>query len=384
MIRQQISVKRTQKFVMRVLGEDIHAKRVLSLSNAAVGAMTSASLAVSLIGRGLAQARGLETKHAVKQVDRMLSNLKIDMDKILLRWVGYVVGARQSITVAMDWTEFDADNQATLMLSLLTNHGRATPLYWMTVDKSTLKGRRNEYEYQVLVRLAEALPADVKVRIVADRGFGDHKLYHVLSEELKFDFVIRFRGNIAVTAENGETRPASEWITHNGRARTLRNAKVTANEYPVGTVVCVWAKDMKEPWCLATNETNEKAQTLMRLYGDRWGIECGFRDAKNIRFGMGMGSVHVSTPGRRDRLWFIAAIAVALLTILGAVSEAVGYDRLLKSNTSKKRTHSLFRQGCMIYDLIPMMPEFWLRTIIEKFDEMLAQIPLFAAVREAI
>jgi transposase len=28
-----------------------------------------------------------------------------------------------------------------------------------------------------------------------------------------------------------------------------------------------------------------------------------------------------------------------------------------KSNTSKTRTHSLFRQGCMLYELIPNMPE---------------------------
>jgi hypothetical protein len=31
--------------------------------------------------------------------------------------------------------------------------------------------------------------------------------------------------------------------------------------------------------------------------------------------------------------------------LLGAAGEALGYDRHLKSNTSKKRTHSLFRQG---------------------------------------
>ena len=42
------------------------------------------------------------------------------------------------------------------------------------MDKAALKNRRNGYEYQVLVRLAEILPADVRVRIVADRGFGDH------------------------------------------------------------------------------------------------------------------------------------------------------------------------------------------------------------------
>jgi len=58
-----------------------------------------------------------------------------------------------------------------------------------------------------------------------------------------------------------------------------------------------------------------------------------------------MGSLRVSTPERRDRLWLLNAFAVALLTLLGAAGEALGYDRHLKSNTAKRRTHSLFRQG---------------------------------------
>jgi hypothetical protein len=61
----------------------------------------------------------------------------------------------------MDWTDFDADNRATIMLSLVSKHGRSTPLLWLTFDKATLKNHRNAYEYRVLVQLAEALPADV-------------------------------------------------------------------------------------------------------------------------------------------------------------------------------------------------------------------------------
>jgi len=195
----------------------------------------------------LALARGRLPKYAIKQVDRLLSNPGIDVDALLRHWVPYVVGDRSSITVAMDWTDFDADGQTTIMLSLLCRHGRATPLVWLTVDAATLKDRRNAYAYQVLVRLAEVLPAEVRVRIVADRGFGDHKLYRVVTDELKFDFVIRFRGNIMVTAADGEARPAAEWVSAGGRMRVLRGATVTAAGYPVGVVVCVQAKDMKEP-----------------------------------------------------------------------------------------------------------------------------------------
>ena len=183
--------------VHRVLGSvfehDLHAKRVESLCNATLGVLHSASLAVSAIGHGLAAARGLTTKHATKQIDRLLSNDGIKIDEILALWVPYVIGARTSIVVAMDWTDFDADNQSTIMLSLVTDHGRATPLVWLTVDKKTLKDRRNLYEDRVLVRLAEILPPDVKVCILADRGFGDQKLYRLLTEQLHFDYVIRFR-----------------------------------------------------------------------------------------------------------------------------------------------------------------------------------------------
>jgi hypothetical protein len=357
---------------------DLHAKRVLSLANATLGVIKTASLAVNTIGQGLALARGLVTKHAIKQVDRLLSNQGIDIDAALRHWVPYVVGPRSSINVATDWTEFDADGQATIMLSLLTRHGRATPLMWLTVDTATLKNHRNEYEYQVLVRLAEALPADIKVCIVADRGFGDQKLYRVLTEELKFDYVIRFRGNIAVTAADSEVRTAAAWVGPGGRARILRGALVTAERYQVGTVLCVQDKAMKQAWCLATSSTVATARALTSLYGKRWGIECGFRDTKDLRFGMGLGSIHVSTPGRRDRLWLLNALAIALLTLLGAAGEALGYDRYLKSNTSKQRTHSLFRQGCMLYELIPTMPDLRLLPLIEQFAAMLAQLPVFA------
>lgn len=373
-----ITHETSHQFLSALFGEDVHAKRVYSLANATLGVISSASLAVNTIGQGLALARGRLTKHAIKQVDRMLSNPGIDVGELTKRWVPYVVGQRPSIVVAMDWTDFDADNQATIMLSLVSKHGRSTPLLWLTVDKATLKNHRNAYEYRVLEQLAEALPADVNVLIVADRGFGDQKLYRFLTEELKFDYLIRFRGNIAVTSAEGETRPAADWVGVGGRPRTLRNASVTAESYQVGTVVCVHAKDMKEPWCLAASTTTDTAKQLMTTYGKRWGIESGFRDTKDLRFGMGMASIRVSTPERRDRLWLLNAFAVVLLTLLGAAGEALGYDRHLKSNTSKTRTHSLLRQGAMLYDLIPMMPEPRLRPLVERFGAMLLEIPAFA------
>jgi hypothetical protein len=374
---KQISVATVEQFLGGVFGQDLHAKRVQSLAGATLGVMRSCSLAVSLIGQGLALARGLKTKHAVKQVDRLLSNPGIDVDTLLPHWVRHVIGQRPAITVAMDWTEFAADGQATLMLSLLCRHGRATPLFWLSVETATLKDRRNGYEYQALVRLAEALPVGIKVCLVADRGFGDRKLYRLLTEELKFDFAIRFRGNITVTAADGEARHAADWVGKGGRARILRGATVTADAYPVPAVLCVQAKDMKEPWCLASS-TDLPPADLITLYARRWGIECGFRDAKDPRFGMGMGEIHLSSPARRDRLWLIAAFSIALLTLLGTAGEELGYDRMLRTSTTKRRTHSLLRQGIMLYELIPTMPKHRLLPLLTRFSSLLQQQPVFA------
>src|SRR5918994_5245478 len=101
-------------FLDNVLDEDIHTKRVDSLANATLGVMTGASLGVAIIGKSLAQA--LLPKHAIKQVDRLLSNRKLEPWDLFATWVPELVGSRTDLIVAMDWTDFDADGHLALKL----------------------------------------------------------------------------------------------------------------------------------------------------------------------------------------------------------------------------------------------------------------------------
>ena len=367
------------EFVIRVFADELHAKRILSLANGTLGVMTGAALAVSLIGQALAQARGLVSKSAIKQVDRLLSNAGVVPWDLFGSWVGEVVGGRREIVVAMDWTDFDADNQSTLALHLVTRHGRATPLLWLTVDKDELKDQRNDFEDLCLSRLKALLPEGVAATILADRGFGDVKLFAFL-ESLGFQYVIRFRGNIHVSAADGETRLAADWVGKHGRARKLRDAEISAARQRVGAVVCVKAVGMKEPWHLAASDGSLSAPQIITLYSKRWSIEPSFRDSKNLRFGMGLSALRIDDPRRRDRLLLLNAFAILLLTILGAAGESLGMDRQLRTSTVKRRVHSLFRQGCLLYDLIPNMPEARLRPLVERYAELLRQNATFAGV----
>ena len=366
--------KEIHEFVSSLYEGDLHAKRVLSLANATTGVLASASLAVHAVGQGLAHVQGTLSKHGVKQVDRLVSNRGIDVWDFFAYWVPYIIGARSEVVVALDWMSFAKDEQDTIVLSMLTRHGRATPLLWKTVKSSTLKGHQTQYEDALLHRLYEVVPEGVQVTVVADRGFADCKLFAFLNEELGFGYVIRLKGHYYITNAKGERRKAAQWVGAGGRARTLRDATVTdSHGYQAATVVCVRDKDMKDSWCLVASDRKAVPRTLIGYYAKRWGIETSFRDIKDMRFGMGLSAIRVSKPERRDRLLLLSALAIALLSLLGAAGESLGYDRWLKANTVKRRTHSLFRQGLMLYHHIPNWPEERLRPLLEKFGEMLME-----------
>jgi hypothetical protein len=64
-----------------------------------------------------------------------------------------------------------------------------------------------------------------------------------------------------------------------------------------------------------------KSAEVVHVYGRRFTIEEAFRDLKDPRFGFGLSQARISTPERRDRLMLVAALATALLTVLGGAGE---------------------------------------------------------------
>jgi hypothetical protein len=376
--RRTLDLRQTRNFVAQLVGEDMHAKRVQSVANGVAGALHAAMLGVHAIGQAYAMLAKITAKSGTKQIDRLLSNQGVVLEVLFRSWVRFVVGPRTDIVVALDWTEFDGDDHSTLCAYLVTRHGRATPLFWRTVQKSRLKGQRSGVEFDVISALNEALPATVEgVILLADRGFGSTEMYaHI--EALGWDYVIRFRGCIQVEDQDGEaSKPAEDWLTPTGRAKKLVAPKVTQNRFEVGAVVVVKGAKMADAWFLATSLKNKRASEITKLYGKRWSIETTFRDTKDLHFGMGLSATHIRDAERRDRLMFLVAIAHALLTLLGAASERVGFDKMLKANTAKKRSHSLYRQGHYWYHSIPHMREDWLETLMAAFDELVREHELF-------
>jgi hypothetical protein len=352
--------------------EDLHAKRLESLARYSIGTMEAPRAGIRAIGAAYAKVAHIQMRHGVKQADRFLSNPGIDVEALTPAWARFVIGSRKEIIVALDWTDFDLDDHSVLCAYVVTTHGRATPLCWKTHTKSELTdGARTEAEHALIERLSRAIPEDVSVTLLADRGFGDQVLYQVL-DLLGWHYVIRFRGIIAVE-HGGTTKPAAKWLPESGRATKLRAPRVTNKKTQVGAVVVVKASGMKDIWCLATNHGEQSASAIVKLYGRRFTIEETFRDQKDLRFGMGLREVRIKNELRRDRLLMLLAIAQALLTLLGAASERSQLDKYLKVNTVKHRTMSLFNQGSYWYGCLPDMRQDWFDRLMPAFAEVLAE-----------
>lgn len=344
----------------------LHAKQVLSLFMIAYGILNCDRLGVAAVGTAMARAFGTDPKHGIKQVDRCLSNGKLDPKLLQQGYVVLAVGARRSIAVNLDWTEFDHDDHTTISVSLVTRARRAIPLMWLTVEKSRLKNRQRKYEQAVLQMLKEALPQKLRVVVLADRGFGDVKLYRFIKKTLGFDFVIRYKANIYIEWQ-GALHRSGDLVPRNGRIRVLTDTKVTAKRRGPFTIVLTKAADMKEPWCLATSMSSADGKTIVTMYGCRFQCEEAFRDLKDRRYGYGLSSARIRDCKRRDRLLLLYSLANLILLLVGMSSEKLGFDKTLRANTARERTHSLVRQGRDLLGNLPRQAYARLSSVLIAF-----------------
>jgi hypothetical protein len=159
-----------------VFGGEVQAPRLASLTAGVDGVRHAASLGVRAIGQGVAVAPGLAPRHAMTHGDRWLAHPKLSMAQVFGCWGPVVVGERRESGVNFDGTACAEADQCTVGLGRPTAPGRRPPLVWQTVTRAELTAPRNDHADDRLVVCAAVVPTNVRVPVVADRGFSDRKL----------------------------------------------------------------------------------------------------------------------------------------------------------------------------------------------------------------
>lgn len=293
---------------------------------------------VALLGRALAVATA--PKHAIKRVDKFLSNHRFDDERAREQHLATVIGPRKRVLIAVDWTKIRAWQ---VLVAGVIQRGRTVPVLWSVMDPMSVYKSYNSFENGFFTWLAKSLPKDVKAVVLLDRGFDRVEITKHL-RRCGLSFVIRVGGNVHV--HHAEYRgPINELLVRAGQAKDLPGSVLRPSRPIRVRVVARWEAGQREPWLLMTDLDQSPGQ-IMAYYAKRFRIEETFRDQKDWRFGLALGGLKIYKPHRLDRLLLIVSIYHFLAMVVGGCARRVGLDRFFRANTVRdKPTHSDFTLG---------------------------------------
>jgi hypothetical protein len=280
----------------------------------------------------------------------------------LLRWALCWWQGRQ-VALAIDATS-RKDKLTVLCISLLYRSS-AIPLAWhVTVGNN--KGPWIAPLLALLSKLATAMPKQLEVLVLTDRGLNSRGLWFKLLE-LGWHPLMRQAANVTFRPAGQQRVKASSLVRGPGAAWVGRGVLGAAKHHQrKGTLLVVWGAEQKEPWVLLSNIAVSKHSTSW--YSLRSWIESGIRALKS--HGWQWHKSQRSDTTRVGRHWLVMAVATLLALGFGTRSEdaqAAGVSaralceprRARQSTLSRDRAVSVFKRGAALLREMLGRGELW-------------------------
>lgn len=282
--------------------------------------------------------KAIELESRVQRFERLLRCEKfipLEVLKPIAREVLKHLGRRGELVIVMDRSWIEA--KINLLHLAVAFCGRALPLGWVRVGG---KGSSKlDEQKQLLNWLAQCLPRDVEVYIVADREFRSVFLADFI-ERQSWHFLLRINSDTWVEGSRSWKQALS--LAKRNQCRFFSALKITRNENAVNLVnlLAVWRDGEEEPWLLISDLT--EPSLIESIYAKRFWIEEMFSDQK--RRGLNLESTRLTDPSRLERL--LTAVAIAYLWIMQIGADVVN-NRLWREvdNRGARRSVSLCQIG---------------------------------------
>lgn len=353
-----------QSIITKILNDavvQLHGARREALYAAVCSALSGQALSVTALGRRLNS--GVDEKHQIKRVDRLLSNRHLQRERMSI----YQALARQMLgtcprpVIAVDWSDLDGAKRHFLLRASLLIDGRALTL---VEEVHTLSSRDKRLSHQQLLdRLQEIMPSNATPVLVTDAGFRTPWFRQVLA--MGWDYVGRVRNRHLVRHNAGQAwfeaktlyakasvtpkdlgaveltrrnplavrlvvvrqpkRGRSKWTLTGERARSSHSKQHAARA--------------GEPWLLVTSLSPQdaRAKRIVSIYARRMQIEESFRDLKSERFGLGFEASRSKNTQRIAMLLLIALLALLVAWVIGTCLENTNQHRRYQANTERRR-----------------------------------------------
>lgn len=369
------SIKMLRGALKRFTG--MHETRLGALMAAVSGLLRERRTTVSGLGRACC-GRGGQIRHAIKRVDRLLSNrhLCAEREAVYRYFAGQLVGARQTMQVLVDWSALSADQRWQLLRAAVPVGGRTLTIL-EEVHPQCDYGKA-KIQKAFLTRLKGLLPADAAPILVADAGFKAPWWRAVAAQGWRWVGPIRGRDLVRASDREAWVRwtalvqeasacPRDLGVrevvrSHPTRARLIayrgapehRRATTVFGKRCTSRRCAKQARSHKEPWLLACSTEMHPfcAAQVVTICKARMQIEEGFRDTKSAEFGLGFERQRSCKLERIANLLMIAALA---LWILWQVGHGLAHSPLKRGllPTARRNTLSTIRLGSIGVDAIP-------------------------------
>ena len=197
----------------------------------------------------------------------------------LLRWV-LSWWSSGPLALAIDPT-LKGDQTTAIVISVLYRppEADAIPVAWR-IHKATQKGSWADPTVELLQALAPAVPQEMTVIVLCDRGIASPKLWRQIRNQ-GWHPGMRYRKNITFCADGGPRLPAQRFVS---RPDTAWIGCGTAFSTPQAkrrcTLLVVWYSEQEEPWIILTDLAPD--QVGPSWYALRFWIELGFKAIKSL------------------------------------------------------------------------------------------------------
>ena len=242
--------------------------------------------------------------------------------------------------------------------------GVGVPILWSMLDNNG--GSSNTSERKELInKFIEIFGSDVIESLLGDREFiGDNWLKFLNDNDIKF--YIRIKSNLTIGRSAGEFVTANQLIKKlkNGEFVVLNGLRHLGKKY-LGPKVKIAARrnDKGELMIIATNDNENIA---LKMYSNRWSIECLFASLKTR--GFNFENTHLVHLDRIEKLLALLAITFTLCHVLGIWRNEI---EPIKIKKHQRKSKSLFRHGLdflrkLLFD--PEIMETKIEAVIDKLS----------------
>jgi Transposase DDE domain len=233
----------------------------------------------------------------------------------VMRWV---MAWWQSPTLALGIDATLLRDQVVALVVSVLYRGSAIPVAWHILPANR-PGAWMPQIVRLLRQLRPAVPADMLVLVLADRGLWSPWLWRRI-RRLRWHPLLRLQATTTFAPMGQARQPVRALVPQAGTAWVGRGIAFRHHKLP-GTLLVVWDHGQQEPWVLVTDMP--PAQVSVVWYGLRVWIELGFRALKGI--GWQWQRTRRTDPDRIARHWLV--LAVAMLWVLAYGTRVEDADR---------------------------------------------------------